>query len=63
MDWTILGVYLLLTAAAAVGGAVNALAGGGTLVTFPVLNAVLGVAPEAALIANATSKVGLVPGA
>ncbi|MBX9929444.1 MAG: sulfite exporter TauE/SafE family protein [Gemmatimonadaceae bacterium] len=50
----------LLTAAlaAAIGGAINAIAGGGTLVTFPALLA-LGVAPVAA---NATSTVALWPG-
>jgi uncharacterized membrane protein YfcA len=53
-------VLLLLLAflAAAVGGAVNSVAGGGTLLTFPALVA-LGVPP---LAANATSTVGLWPG-
>src|SRR5512144_3366026 len=45
--------------AAAVGGMVNSIAGGGTLLTFPSLIA-LGVPP---LIANATSTVALWPGA
>jgi uncharacterized membrane protein YfcA len=45
--------------AAAVGGMVNAIAGGGTLLTFPALIA-LGVPP---LVANATSTVALWPGA
>lgn len=45
--------------AAAVGGMVNSIAGGGTLLTFPALIA-LGVPP---LIANATSTVALWPGA
>jgi uncharacterized membrane protein YfcA len=44
--------------AALLGGAVNAVAGGGTLVTFPVLVS-LGLPP---LEANATSTVGLLPG-
>lgn len=50
---------LLVVIAAAIGGAINAIAGGGTLVTFPALVA-LGVP---AIIANATSTVALWPGA
>jgi uncharacterized membrane protein YfcA len=49
-------VWLCLSAVAA--GAVNSIAGGGTLLTFPALESVLG---EAAL-ANATSTVALFPG-
>jgi uncharacterized membrane protein YfcA len=49
---------LLALLAAAVGGAVNAIAGGGTLLTFPAIVA-LGVPP---LVANATSTVALWPG-
>lgn len=50
---------LLIAAAAAVGaGAINALAGGGTLISFPVLVA-LGVPPVAA---NITNAVALCPG-
>ncbi|MEP7347705.1 MAG: sulfite exporter TauE/SafE family protein [Gemmatimonadaceae bacterium] len=45
--------------AAAVGGAINSIAGGGTLLTFPALIA-LGIP---ALVANATSTVALWPGA
>jgi uncharacterized membrane protein YfcA len=53
------GIDLGLLALAAVGGgAVNALAGGGTLITFPALTAV-GVP---ALHANITNTVALVPG-
>lgn len=48
----------LVLVAAVVGGAVNAIAGGGTLVTFPALMG-LGVP---GLIANATSTVALWPG-
>lgn len=51
-------MWIALVAAAALAGAMNALAGGGTLVTFPSLLA-FGVAPVAA---NATSTVALVPG-
>jgi uncharacterized membrane protein YfcA len=50
---------LLLVAGGFVGGAVNSLAGGGTLFTFPALLAV-GISP---IHANATSAVALVPGA
>lgn len=50
---------LVILLAAAVGGAINAIAGGGTLVTFPAIVA-LGIPP---LIANATSTVALWPGA
>jgi uncharacterized membrane protein YfcA len=55
-------VWLCLSALGA--GAVNAVAGGGTLLTFPALLAVLSPygAAEAAVIANATSTVALVPG-
>jgi hypothetical protein len=49
---------VLAALAAAVGGAINAIAGGGTLVTFPAIVA-LGVPP---LIANATNTVSLWPG-
>ena len=45
--------------AAFVGGIMNAIAGGGTLITFPALVAA-GLSP---LVANATSTVALVPGA
>jgi uncharacterized membrane protein YfcA len=54
--------YLILSLAAALAGAVNAIAGGGTLLTFPVLFAALGSTAGAAVIANATSTVALVPG-
>jgi uncharacterized membrane protein YfcA len=50
---------LAIMLAAGVGGAVNAVAGGGTLVTFPTI-VWLGVPP---LVANATSTVALWPGA
>ncbi|MBF0457369.1 MAG: sulfite exporter TauE/SafE family protein [Nitrospirae bacterium] len=53
------GVDLLFVGLAAVlGGAVNALAGGGTLITFPVLTAV-GIP---AVAANITNTVALCPG-
>jgi uncharacterized membrane protein YfcA len=50
---------LLVLVAAVVGGVVNSIAGGGTLVTFPALVG-LGIP---ALVANATSTVALWPGA
>jgi uncharacterized membrane protein YfcA len=50
--------YLLIALAAVVGGAVNAIAGGGTLITFPMLTAV-GIP---AVAANVTNTVALCPG-
>src|SRR5688572_21083829 len=50
---------LLVVIAAAIGGAINSIAGGGTLITFPALVG-LGVP---AIVANATSTVALWPGA
>jgi uncharacterized membrane protein YfcA len=50
--------FVLVGLAAVAGGAVNALAGGGTLITFPMLNSV-GVP---ALAANVTNTVALCPG-
>jgi len=50
--------YVLLFAAALAAGAINSVAGGGTLLSFPALLAI-GVSPVAA---NATSTVALVPG-
>ncbi len=50
--------YLLVALAAVAAGAVNALAGGGTLITFPVL---LGVGLPA-VAANVTNTVALCPG-
>ncbi|HXT59839.1 MAG TPA: sulfite exporter TauE/SafE family protein, partial [Pirellulales bacterium] len=57
--------YLSLCAAAAAGGAINSIAGGGTLLTFPALFAALGASEDsanAAVVANATSTVALFPG-
>ena len=54
-DWM---AYLLAAFAALAAGAINALAGGGTLITFPTLIA-LGIPPVAA---NITSTVALCPG-
>ena len=57
MDISLLDL-LLASLAALVAGAINALAGGGTLVTFPTLVA-LGIPP---IMANVTSTVALCPG-
>ena len=54
--------YLFPCLAAVAGGAVNSVAGGGTLLTFPALFSVLGGTAGASVIANATSTVALVPG-
>lgn len=53
------GTTALLFVAAMVGGAVNAVAGGGTLLTFPALI----WAGQLEVVANATSTVALWPGA
>jgi uncharacterized protein len=50
--------YILIALAALAAGVVNALAGGGTLITFPVLT-LLGIPPVAA---NVTNTVALCPG-
>ncbi len=52
----------LLLLAALAAGAINSVAGGGTLLTFPVLLSVLGNVPGGSVIANGTSTVALVPG-
>ena len=57
MDISLLDL-LLASLAALVAGAINALAGGGTLITFPTLVA-LGIPP---IMANVTSTVALCPG-
>src|SRR5688572_11319539 len=52
--------YLLLCFSAFAGGAVNSVAGGGTLLTFPTLFSILGL--SAAVLANGTSTIALMPG-
>jgi uncharacterized membrane protein YfcA len=52
-----------VAAAAVVAGAVNSVAGGGTILTFPVLVALLPAGPARLVMANATSTIGLWPGA
>lgn len=56
--------YFFLCLAAALAGGINALAGGGTLLTFPTLIAILSrthPSSEAAVLANGTSTVALFP--
>ena len=53
-------VLALVTAIAA---AINSVAGGGTILTFPVLAAILPDGPARMVMANATSTIGLWPGA
>jgi uncharacterized membrane protein YfcA len=55
MNWS----YLILFCVAVLGGAINAVAGGGTLLTFPALI----MAGQQAILANATNTVALWPGA
>jgi uncharacterized membrane protein YfcA len=55
--------HALLAVAALVAGAVNSFAGGGTILTFPVLGAILPDLPGRLVVANATSTIGLWPGA
>ncbi|HEV8003430.1 MAG TPA: sulfite exporter TauE/SafE family protein, partial [Planctomycetaceae bacterium] len=56
--------FLWLCVTALIAGAVNSIAGGGTLITFPALLAALTPVhgASAAVLANATSTVALVPG-
>lgn len=54
---------LALAAVSFLAGAVNAVAGGGTILTFPVLAAILPEGPAQLVAANATSTIGLWPGA
>lgn len=56
-------IYLPLMVTACLAGAINSVAGGGTLLTFPTLIfALAGFGDEAAAMANATSSVALLPG-
>jgi hypothetical protein len=55
--------YVFLCASAFVAGAMNSVAGGGTLLTFPaLLTALSPLGAQAAAVANATSTVALLPG-
>jgi len=53
----------LLAVASLLAGAVNAIAGGGTILTFPVLTAILPADAARLVTANATSTIGLWPAA
>lgn len=53
---------IFLCAAAFAAGAINSVAGGGTLLTFPALIWVLGPSAAAYVTANATSTIALFPG-
>jgi uncharacterized protein len=53
---------LLLSLASAAAGAINSIAGGGTLLTFPALIWSLGRTDASFVIANATSTIALCPG-
>jgi uncharacterized membrane protein YfcA len=53
----------LLLLSGIVAGGVNAVAGGGTILTFAVLSAILPPGPGRLVAANVTSKIGLWPGA
>lgn len=55
--------YAILAVAALLAGAVNSFAGGGTILTFPILGAILPDLPGRLVTANATSTIGLWPGA
>ena len=54
---------LLLAATTFIAAAVNAVAGGGTILTIPVVAAILPDGPAGLVAANATSTLGLWPGA
>lgn len=63
--WTGAGIggFAALALVTFVAAAVNSVAGGGTILTFPVLAAILPPDPGRLVIANATSTIGLWPGA
>jgi len=55
--------FALLAMVTFVAAAVNSVAGGGTILTFPALAAILPPDPGRLVVANATSTIGLWPGA
>jgi uncharacterized membrane protein YfcA len=57
------GGMVFLALVTGIAAAVNSIAGGGTLLTFPVLAALLPADPSRLVTANATSTIGLWPGA
>jgi uncharacterized membrane protein YfcA len=63
--WPTIADYSWLCLSAFLAGGINALAGGGTLLTFPTLSGVLAKSFEGAtadVLANGTSSISLVPG-
>ena len=56
-DFDLISTYFVLALCAFVAGAMNSIAGGGTLLTFPALTGVMAPA-----FANATSTLALLPG-
>ena len=54
-----LASHLMLAGVTAVAAAINSVAGGGTILTFPALAAILPASPARLVIANATSTIGL----
>ena len=58
-----LASFIFLAVVTAFASAINSVAGGGTILTFPVLAAILPVGPSQLVIATVTSKIGLWPGA
>lgn len=61
--WPEVGGFATLAVVTFVAAAVNSVAGGGTILTFPVLAAILPGGPTRLVMANATSTIGLWPGA
>jgi len=57
------GGMAILAVVTFVAAAVNSVAGGGTILTFPALAAILPAGPDRLVVANATSTIGLWPGA
>jgi uncharacterized membrane protein YfcA len=55
--------YVLLAAVTFLAGAINSVAGGGTILTFPLLTAILPDTPSRMVLANVTSTLGLFPSA
>jgi hypothetical protein len=53
----------ILAVVTAIASAINSVAGGGTILTFPVLTTLLPDTPARMVVANATSTIGLWPGA
>jgi uncharacterized membrane protein YfcA len=55
--------FAILAVVSLLAGAVNSFAGGGTILTFPVLAAILPADPSRLVTANVTSTIGIWPGA